>query len=51
VGVIVWRDDGCEIIVKGNDDVGWSFDVVMFCLGREQNGDAVEWWRERLKLR
>jgi hypothetical protein len=29
VGVIVWRDDECGTMVKGNDGDGWSFDGVV----------------------
>jgi hypothetical protein len=51
VGVIVWRDDGREIAVKGNDGGGWSSDGVMLWLGRRQNRDAIEWWEELPRLR
>jgi hypothetical protein len=37
VGVVMRRDDGCETVVKENDDGGWSFDGVVL------NDDAVEW--------
>jgi hypothetical protein len=46
VGVVVWRDDGHGTVLKGNDDSGWSSDDMVLWLGRRQNGDAVEWWRE-----
>jgi hypothetical protein len=46
VGVVMQRDDGCGTTVKGNDDCGWSFDGMVLRLGRRQNRDAVEWWRE-----
>jgi hypothetical protein len=46
VGVVVQRDDGCEIAMKGNDSGGWSYDGVVLWLGRRQNGDTVEWWGE-----
>jgi hypothetical protein len=29
VGVIVWKDDGCETAVKENDGGGWSSDGVI----------------------
>jgi hypothetical protein len=47
----VWRDDRCGAVVKGNDDGGWSSEGVVLWLGRRQNGDAVEWWREWPRLR
>jgi hypothetical protein len=43
VGVIVWRDDGYETMVKGNDGGRGSSDDVVLWLGRRQNRDAVEW--------
>jgi hypothetical protein len=43
VGVIVRRDDGHEIAVKENDNVGWSSEGVVLWLSRRQNGDEVEW--------
>jgi hypothetical protein len=46
VGVVVRRDDGRETAVKENDSDGWSSDGVVLWLGRRQNGDTVEWWRE-----
>jgi hypothetical protein len=46
MGVVVRRDNGRETTVKGNDNDGWSSDVVVLWLGRRQNRDAVEWWRE-----
>jgi hypothetical protein len=42
VGVVVQRDDGREIAVKGNDDNGWSSDDVVLWLRRRQNRDTVE---------
>jgi hypothetical protein len=51
VGVIVQRDDECTAVVKKNDDSGWSSDGVMLWLGKMQNGDTVEWWREWQRLR
>jgi hypothetical protein len=51
MGVVVQRDDGCGTIVKGNDDGRWSSDGVVLWLGRRQNEDAVEWWRECPMLR
>jgi hypothetical protein len=44
MGVVVRRDDGHEMTVKGNDGSGWSSDGVVLWLGRRQNEDAVEWW-------
>jgi hypothetical protein len=43
MGVVVRRDDGLGMIVKGNDDGGWSSNVVVLWLVSRQNGDAVEW--------
>jgi hypothetical protein len=37
--------------VKGNGSDEWKFDDVVLCLGMRQNEDAVEWWREWLRLR
>jgi hypothetical protein len=51
VGVIVRRDNGLGTAIKGNDGDGWSSDGVVLWLGRRQNGDTVEWWREWLRLR
>jgi hypothetical protein len=51
MGVLIWRDDGRGMAVKGNDDGGWSSDGVMLYLGRRQNGDAVEWCGEWPRLR
>jgi hypothetical protein len=45
------RDDGRGIVVKGNNDGRWSSDGVVLWLWRRQNGDAVEWWGEWLRLR
>jgi hypothetical protein len=42
MGVIVRRDDGCGMAVKGNGGGGWSFDGVVLWLGRRQNRDLVE---------
>jgi hypothetical protein len=39
------------MMVKGNDGNGWNFDDVVLWLGRRQNGDVVEWWREWPRLR
>jgi hypothetical protein len=50
----VWSDDGRRPTVKGNiddEDDGWSSDGMVFWLGRRQNGDVIEWWREWSKLR
>jgi hypothetical protein len=30
------------MMVKGNGGDGWSSDGMVLCLGRRQNGDAVE---------
>jgi hypothetical protein len=46
VGVVVRRDDGCGMVMKGNDDGGWSSNGMVLWLQRKQNGDTVEWWRE-----
>jgi hypothetical protein len=43
MGVVVWRDDGREIVMKGNDDAGWSSDGMVLWLRRRQNGDMVKW--------
>jgi hypothetical protein len=51
MGVIVRRDDGHGMEVKGKDGGGWSSDDVVLWLGRRQNRDAVEWWEEWPKLR
>jgi hypothetical protein len=42
MGVIVQSDDGHGMMVKGNDDDGWSSDDVVLWLKMRQNGDAVE---------
>jgi hypothetical protein len=42
VGVVVWRDDGREKVVKGNDGGRWSSDGVMLWLVRRQIGDTDE---------
>jgi hypothetical protein len=51
MSVVVWRDDGHETVVKENDVDGWSSDDMVLLLGRRQNRDAVEWWREWIRLR
>jgi hypothetical protein len=51
VGVIVRRDDGCETAVKENNGDTWSSDSVVLWLGRRQDGDTIEWWREWPRLR
>jgi hypothetical protein len=51
VGVVVWRDDESETMMKENDDDGWSSDGVVIWLGRMQNEDVVERWGEWLRLR
>jgi hypothetical protein len=43
VGVIVWRDDGHETTVKGNDNDGWSSDGLVLWLRSGQNRDVTEW--------
>jgi hypothetical protein len=40
--VIVQRDDGHVMVVKGNDGDRWSSDDVMLWLGRRQNEDVIE---------
>jgi hypothetical protein len=47
----MWRDDERKTTVKENDDGEWSSEGVVLWLVRRQNGDAVEWWWEWLKLR
>jgi hypothetical protein len=42
MGVIVRKDDGCGMLVKENDDDGWSSDIMMLWLERGQNKDAIE---------
>jgi hypothetical protein len=44
--VIMRKDDVRETVVKGNNGGKWSSDGMMLWLGRMQNGDTVEWWRE-----
>jgi hypothetical protein len=39
----VRRNDGHGMMVKGNDDDGWSFDGVVLWLGKRQHGDTVDW--------
>jgi hypothetical protein len=51
MGVIVWRNDVRETMVKENDGGGWSSNGMVLWLERRQNRDAVEWWRERPRLR
>jgi hypothetical protein len=34
MSVIVWRDDGHGIVMKGNDGSGWSSDAVVLWLWR-----------------
>jgi hypothetical protein len=51
VCVIVRRDDGRGMIVKGNDGGGWSSDGVVLWLGRRQNEVTVEWWGKWPRLR
>jgi hypothetical protein len=51
VGVVVWRDDGHETTVKGNDNDGWSSDGLVLWLRSGQNRDVTEWWGEWPRLR
>jgi hypothetical protein len=51
MGVIVQRDDGCKIAVKGNDGGGWRSDGMVLWLGRRQNGHMVKLWGEWPRLR
>jgi hypothetical protein len=51
VGVVVRRDNGRGMAVKGNDGGGWSSDGMILWLGRWQNGDAIEWSGEWPRLR
>jgi hypothetical protein len=37
--------------MKGNDNGGWIFDGVVLCLGKMQNGDAIECWGEWSRLK
>jgi hypothetical protein len=46
MGIIVRRDDGHGLSIKGNDGDGSSFDGVVLRLERRRNGDVVEWWGE-----
>jgi hypothetical protein len=40
VSVVVRMDDGYEMVVKENDDGGWSSDSVVLWLG----GEKIEKW-------
>jgi hypothetical protein len=51
MGVVVRRDDVCGMTVNGDDGSGWSSDGVVLWLGRRQNRDTIEWWREWSNLR
>jgi hypothetical protein len=42
VGVVVQMDNRHEIVVKGNNNDGWSSDGMVLWLGRRQNEDMVE---------
>jgi hypothetical protein len=42
MGIVVQRDDGREIALKGDDGGIWSSDGVMLWLGRKKNGDTIE---------
>jgi hypothetical protein len=37
MGVVVQRNDGCDTVVKGNDDVVYSSDGVVLWLEMRQN--------------
>jgi hypothetical protein len=39
------------MVVKENDSGGWSSDDMLLWLGRRQNRDVVDWWREWIRLR
>jgi hypothetical protein len=45
MGIIVRRDDEHGMVVKGNDDGGWSSNAVVLWLERRQNEDVIEWPR------
>jgi hypothetical protein len=51
VGVVVRKDDVCEMAVKGNDGGGWSSDDMVLWLVRRQNANVDEWWGEWSRLR
>jgi hypothetical protein len=40
------RDNRCRTTVKENNGGGWTSDGVFLWLGRRQNENVVEWWRE-----
>jgi hypothetical protein len=42
VSIIVQRDDRYKIMVKENDDGGWSSNDVVLWLGMRQNRDTVK---------
>jgi hypothetical protein len=42
MGVVVERNDRCEIAVKENNDDRWSSNDVVLWLGRRQNEDTVK---------
>jgi hypothetical protein len=42
MGVVVQRDNGCEMAVKENDGGGCKSDGLVLWLERRQNEDAVE---------
>jgi hypothetical protein len=44
----VRRDNEHRIAVKENNGGGWSSNGVVVWLGRRQNEDVIEWWREWL---
>jgi hypothetical protein len=50
MSVVVWRDDGRGMTMKGNDGGGWTSDGVVLWLVRRQNEDVVEWWGEWSRL-
>jgi hypothetical protein len=51
VGVVVGRNEGCGMMVKGNDDDEWSSNGAVLWLERRQNGDAIERWGVLPRLR
>jgi hypothetical protein len=46
VGVVVRMDNEHVMVIKENDGDGWSSEGVVHWLGRRQNRDTIEWWRE-----
>jgi hypothetical protein len=35
MGVVMWRDNGCETVMKGNDSDGWNSDGVVLLVREE----------------